>query len=99
MTYAVIAIFFVLEEKMQNTDKRIFKTRKRVILIICALLLFLAYLIVNLFKLQILLNSYYKNKVYDQITTSSSMKADRGNIYDRNMTLLATTKSSWRIFI
>ena len=84
---------------MQIKDKRIFKTRKRVALILTALLLFLAYLLANLFKLQILLNTYYRNKVYDQITTSSKMKADRGDIYDRNMNLLATTKTSWRIFI
>ena len=84
---------------MQSIDKRIFKTRKRVMLVVIALLLFLAYLVANLFKLQVLLNTYYKNKVYDQITTSSAMRADRGDIYDRNMNLLATTKSSWRIFI
>ena len=84
---------------MQNTDRRIYKTRKRVLIVLTALLLFLAYLIANLFKLQILLHTYYKNKVYDQITTSSPMKAERGNIYDRNMNILATSKTSWRIFI
>lgn len=84
-----------------NTLRKInvFKTGRRTLAISVALLLFLAYLITNLFKLQISLHTHYKDKVYDQITTSAKMTAERGNIYDRNMNLLATSKSSWRIFI
>ena len=74
-------------------------TRKRIILIGCAFLLFLSVLIGNLFSLQYVNYSYYKNKVYDQITTVSTMKAKRGNIYDANMNLLATDKTVWRIFV
>ena len=65
-------------------------TRKRILTVSIAFILFLAYLFTNLFKLQILSNEYYKDKVYDQITTSSSLKAERGNIYDSDMNLLAT---------
>ncbi len=86
-----------------NTENRrnntVFKTRKRIKAILIAFFLFLSILISNLVKLQIPLHAYYKEKVYDQITTTSSKKADRGNIYDSNMTLLATTNTSWRIFI
>lgn len=74
-------------------------TRKRIVLILTAFLLFLVFLISNLAKLQLSLNEYYKDKVYDQITTSSAMRAKRGNIYDKNMTLLATSNTVWRIFI
>ena len=77
----------------------VFKTRKRAIVVITALLLFLVYLISNLIKLQITLHDYYKGKVYDQITTTSAMRAKRGNIYDSNMNVLATTNTVWRIFI
>ena len=74
-------------------------TRKRIIIISLAFLVFASYLIVNLFKLQILGYDYYKNKVYDQITTTTQLRAKRGSIYDTNMNLLATTNTEWRIFI
>jgi stage V sporulation protein D (sporulation-specific penicillin-binding protein) len=49
--------------------------------------------------LQVIGHEYYKNKVYDQITTTSTLRAQRGNIYDSNMNLLATSNTEWRIFI
>ena len=77
----------------------IVKTRKRIYVILVAFLLFLVFLITNLIKLQIVSHSYYKEKVYDQITTSTKKRAERGNIYDSNMKLLATTHTVWRVFI
>lgn len=77
----------------------IVKTRKRMIIIFSAFLLFCAILISNLLNLQIYSHAYYKEKVYDQITTTSRLKAERGKIYDSNMKLLATTKTVWRVFI
>ncbi len=77
----------------------IIKTRKRITVIFSALLLFLALLISNLISLQIVSHSYYKDKVNDQITTTSKMRAERGNIYDSNMNVLATTNTVWRVFI
>ena len=75
------------------------KTRKRITITAVAFCVFLAFLFYNLFSLQLLNYAYYKNKVYDQITTSSALKAKRGNIYDSNMNLLATEKTVWRIFV
>lgn len=74
-------------------------TRKRIALILCVLFIFLSILITNLFKLQYLLNDYYRAKVFDQVTTTSPLRAMRGNIYDRNMKVLAETNTVWRIFI
>ena len=74
-------------------------TKKRVAVIATAFILFLSFLISNLFKLQYVLYDYYRNKVYDQITTTSAMRAERGNIYDSNMNILATSNTSWRIFV
>ncbi len=82
--------------KGRNT---IYSTRRRIFIIAIAFILFSAYLLVNLFKLQVLSHNYYKDKVYDQITTTSPLRADRGNIYDANMNLLATTNTDYRIFI
>ena len=60
--------------------------------------LFLLILFYSLFNLQIVNYAYYTGKVYDQITTTSSVKAERGVIYDSNMNVLATDKTVWRIF-
>ncbi len=77
----------------------IVKTGKRVRMVLVAFFLFLVFLITNLIKLQVGLNSYYTEKVYDQITTSSALRAERGAIYDTNMNLLATSNTVWRVFI
>ena len=74
-------------------------TKKRVFVILIAFSLFLSLLISNLVKLSVVLHAYYKDKVYDQITTSSAMRAQRGKIYDTNMNVLATTNTVWRVFI
>lgn len=74
-------------------------TKKRVLIISVAFITFSFYLLFNLIKLQVIGYDYYKSKVYDQITTTSTLKARRGNIYDSEMNLLATTKTVWRIFI
>lgn len=83
-------------KKTRNTEA---SAKKRIVIISISFLLFASFLIINLFKLQILSYDYYKSKVYDQITTTSALRANRGNIYDSNMNLLATTNTSWRIFI
>lgn len=87
--------------KKQHNDGRntITKTKKRVCFISVAFFLFLTLLLTNLFKLQVIGHEYYKNKVYDQITTTSTLRAERGSIYDSDMNLLATTNTEWRIFI
>lgn len=74
-------------------------TRKRAGIILIAFILFLALLLINIFKIAIIGHEEYLNKAYDQITTTSMLRAERGRIYDRNMSLLATTKTTWRVFI
>ncbi len=64
-----------------------------------ALLIFASFLLINLFSLQILGYGYYTEKVTNQITTTSALRAERGNIYDSEMNLLAATNTVWRIFI
>ncbi|MBQ9070394.1 MAG: PASTA domain-containing protein [Clostridia bacterium] len=74
-------------------------TKKRIVKTTITFGVFLCYLVYNLFSLQFINYAHYQNKVYDQITTSSALKAKRGNIYDSNMNLLATDKTVWRIFV
>lgn len=82
-----------------KSEPAIVTTRKRVAIIFFAFLLFFSYLITNLFNLQYFKYSYYKDKVYDQVTTTSNLKANRGTIYDSSMNILATTETEWRIFL
>ncbi len=74
------------------------KSIRRVLSLFIAFLIFSSYLLSVIFRLQFFEYDKYKEKVYSQITTESSLIAQRGNIYDRNMNLLATTKTAWRVF-
>ncbi len=61
--------------------------------------MFAAYLLINVFKLAYLKYDYYRDKTYDQVTTSSALVAERGKIYDSNMNVLAESSTVWRIFV
>lgn len=87
-------------QSISRHEKYVFnKTRKRIITVSVSFGLFLCFLFYNLFSLQFINYAHYRDKVYDQITTSSALKAKRGSIYDSNMNLLATEKTVWRIFV
>lgn len=75
------------------------KTRRRAYTILISMSIAASLLLFNVFRLDFLLYDYYRQKAFDQITTTSSLKAERGNIYDANMNILATTKTTWRIFV
>ena len=60
---------------------------------------FAIFLLVNIFRLDYLNYDYNKQKTYDQVTTSAKLTANRGNIYDSNMNLLAHSNTVWRIFV
>ena len=74
-------------------------TYKRTVAILLAFALFASYLLFNIFRLDYLKYDYYKDKTYDQVTTSSVLKAERGRIYDSNMNILAKSNTVWRIFV
>ena len=75
------------------------KTKKRAGVVLTAFLLFAVYLLYNVFRLDYVLYDYYKDKTYSQVTTSSPLRAKRGNIYDSNMNLLATSNTVYRVFV
>ena len=88
-----------MKKEKITSEPAIVTTRRRVVVISVCFLVFAAYLLTNLFKLQYFSYEYYKNKVYEQVTTSSTLKANRGTIYDSSMNILSTTETKWRIFI
>ena len=65
------------------------------ILIAAAFLL----LLLRILKYQTLDYEKYRNKVQNQITTEAEVIAERGKIYDRNGVLLATSTTTYRVFI
>lgn len=85
--------------KKITPESAIVLTRKRIVICSVAIGVIIATLLVNIFNLQYFKYEYYKNKVYDQVTTSSQLPAARGIIYDNSMSPLATNKTSWRIFV
>lgn len=58
-----------------------------------------ALLVVRMAKLQIFDYNYYKTKVLDQMTVATEVSAERGTIYDRNGSVLATNATNYLICI
>ncbi len=97
MVYS-IAIFFCLGRiPLKVTVKK--TTAKRIGAVLLLFAIFSTYLLYNIFRLDFINYAYYQDKTYDQVTTSSVLRAKRGNIYDANMNILATSNTTWRIFI
>ncbi len=100
MARCAVAIFFVFRgQTMQNRHHTtVYKTRRRASIIFIAFSLFLSLLIYNLASLTLSAADEYRERVLEQITCESSISAKRGIIYDRNMTVLATDKTTYRVF-
>ena len=82
---------------MKGASKK--STTKRIHTVLIAFALFSTYLLYNVFRLDFFNYDYYRQKTYDQVTTSAPLRAERGKIYDANMNLLADCETGWRIFI
>ncbi|MBQ4113042.1 MAG: stage V sporulation protein D, partial [Clostridia bacterium] len=74
-------------------------TVKRASIIGIAIAVIFVILLLRILKYQTLDYSMYRDKVLNQITTESEVVADRGKIYDRNGVLLATSVTTYRVFI
>ena len=58
-----------------------------------------AFLLLRILALQTIGFEKYRDKVLNQITTETEVVAERGKIYDRNGVLLATSVTTYRVFI
>ena len=72
---------------------------KRAVLAVCAASVVFALLLGRVLVLQTRGYEKYQSKVVEQLTTRSPSVADRGDIYDSSGRLLATTKTTYRVFI
>lgn len=74
-------------------------TVKRITAVAVVFSVFLLYLLLNLLKLQLFKHEYYVKKTYEEITTSTLLRAERGKIYDSTLTSLAEDRTEWRVFV
>ncbi len=75
------------------------KTVKRSTIVAIVLAAIFAYLLMHILIIQTVKYDTYKEKVINQITTESGIKADRGKIYDCNGAIMATNVTAYRVFI
>lgn len=79
-----------------KTNESMFKR-----IIVVMVLIFLAFLVcvVSLVITQLVKGEYYKQIAESQQLSDTKITAQRGIIYDRNMSVLAQSATSWRVFI
>ena len=75
------------------------KTLKRSTVIGLIIAIAFIILMVRIFWLQTVGFEKYQNLVISQMTTVSTVKAERGKIYDKNGNVLATSITAYRVFI
>lgn len=80
----------------ENISPNAIKRSTRLVLIIFAVF---AFLLIRILIIQTVNFDTYQKKVIDQITTKSPVLANRGDIYDRNGNVIATNRTTYRVFI
>ena len=74
-------------------------TAKRSSILLGFFALFAFFLVAVIFKMQVIDYDKYQQEVIDQLTVENTIVAERGTIYDRNMKVIATNQTTWRVFI
>lgn len=72
---------------------------KRASFVLLGIIAVFAVLLIRILWIQTVDFDRYLSKVIDQMTTQSSVSAERGKIYDRNGNVLATNITTYRVFI
>lgn len=76
------------------------KMRRRIMVyVLSALLLFTAYICVNLFNISVVNSEYYRSLANDQQLDSFTINANRGTIYDVNGKILAQSSTVWDVIV
>ncbi len=81
---------------MMKTNERI---TARGFVVLGVFVLAWLFLCAVLFRIQVLSYDDYQKKVINQLTKETTVTAERGDIYDTNMNLLAGNKTVWLVFI
>lgn len=72
---------------------------RSLITMVCAILCLTVVSGISLVKIMIIDGEKYQSKASEQQLYDSLVTAPRGNIYDRNMNLLATSATAWTVYI
>ena len=72
---------------------------KRSAIVLVGIIAVFIILLIRILWIQTVDFDRYLSKVIDQMTTQSSVSAERGKIYDRNGNVLATNITPYRVFI
>ena len=72
---------------------------RSIITMVCAILCLTIVSGVSLVKIMIVDGEKYQSKASEQQLYDSLVTAPRGNIYDRNMNLLATSATAWTVYV
>lgn len=72
---------------------------KRGVFLLFLFLILSLVIIISLFKIQILGYDDYQKRVIEQLTVETKVNPDRGIIYDRNGTVLASNKTVWVLYV
>lgn len=86
-----------MSNKINNKITQSYRNRC-VFVVICALICF-AFVIFNMYKMQIRDYNHYKAKAAEIRLQEVSISPERGKIYDANMKILATTTMQYEIFV
>lgn len=86
-----------MEDKSRSIGK-ITSSRMKLVMII-ALILCFALPFGSLFNIMILNSDFYQGKAAEQQLYDTEISANRGDIYDRNMNLLATSATVWTVYV
>ncbi len=87
------------QEMMVPYGRQAERTLKRTVALLLLFSVAFLYLGIRLFVLQVFGYADAQKRVMDEITVSSGLRARRGDILDANGTVLATTKTVYRISI
>lgn len=81
-----------------NSPNRKMTGRIKIIMIV-TVILSLSVPLASLFNIMIIHGDFYRGKAADQQLYDTEIAARRGDIYDRNMTLLATSATVWTVYV
>ena len=79
-------------------SNRLFLRRTFCVMAVCGILLFIP-LVATLFRMMILQHDEYESEAIANQTRSTTITADRGTIYDRNMNTLAVSTTVENVFL
>lgn len=81
-----------------DSINKVISSRMKLVMIIALVLSFVLPL-VSLFNIMVIKSDFYQGKAAEQQLYDTEISARRGDIYDKNMNLLATSATVWTVYV